>query len=143
MEGEINNGTPATEKKLIQSESKEKDGKDGEEKEKELTEEEKAAKKEKYAKANAKAKEMIKEIFRTYRGQIILGLLGNIVGMAAELLSPLYVGYIIDAIIKRDKDQVNNLVIIWMSITVGSSVINGLQAFILNNLTQKIGYKLR
>lgn len=143
MEGEINNGTPTTEKKLIQSESKEKDGKDGEEKEKELTEEEKAAKKEKYAKANAKAKEMIKEIFRTYRGQIILGLLGNIVGMAAELLSPLYVGYIIDAIIKRDKDQVNNLVIIWMSITVGSSVINGLQAFILNNLTQKIGYKLR
>lgn len=143
MEGEINNGTPATEKKLIQSESKEKDGKDGEEKEKELTEEEKAAKKEKYAKANAKAKEMIKEIFRTYRCQIILGLLGNIVGMAAELLSPLYVGYIIDAIIKRDKDQVNNLVIIWMSITVGSSVINGLQAFILNNLTQKIGYKLR
>lgn len=53
-------------------------------------------------KANAKAKEMIKVIFRTYKCQIMVGLIGNVVGMAAELLSPLYVGYIIDAIIVRD-----------------------------------------
>lgn len=95
------------------------------------------------AKANAKAKEMIKETFTTYRCQIILGLLGNVIGMAAELLSPLYVGYIIDAIILRDKEQVKTLVITWMTITVSSSIINGLQGFILNVVTQKIGHKLR
>lgn len=94
-------------------------------------------------KANAKAMEMIKDIFRTYRCQIIIGLIGNVVGMAAELLSPLYVGYIIDAIIERDMEKVKNLCVIWMAITVSSSFINGLQGFILNWVTHKIGHKLR
>lgn len=95
------------------------------------------------AKANAKAKLMIKDIMRTYRCQLFFGLIGNIGGMAAELVSPLYVGFIIDAILAKKKEEVERLVIIWMTITVTSSIINGLQNFLLNDLTQKIGYKLR
>lgn len=45
--------------------------------------------------------------------------------MTAELVSPLYIGFIIDAILAKKKDEVNRLVIIWMSITVVSSIING------------------
>ena len=56
---------------------------------------------------------------------MILGLVGNIGGMTAELVSPLYIGFIIDAILAKKKDEVNRLVIIWMSITVVSSIING------------------
>ena len=106
----------------------------------ELTEEQKAAKKAKFEKANAKAKEMIKGLFQTYKCQIIVGLLGNIFGMTAELVSPLYVGFIIDAIVEKKMEEIDRLVIIWMSITVASSILNGLQTFLLNDLTQKIGF---
>ena len=86
---------------------------------------------------------MIGEIFREFRCQILIGLCGNIIGMAAELTSPLFIGYIIDAILKKDKEQIESLVKIWIAITVSSSFINGLQSFVMNYLTQKIGRKLR
>lgn len=114
----------------------------GEEK-KEKTEEEKKAEKEKNARSNKKAKEMIKDLFMAYRCQIIIGLVGNVVGMAAELTSPLFIGYIIDAIVAKNKEDINRLVIIWLIITVSSSIVNGLQTFLMNLLTQKIGFKLR
>lgn len=63
--------------------------------------------------------------------------------MTAELVSPLYVGFIIDAIVEKKMEEIDRLVIIWMSITVASSILNGLQTFLLNDLTQKIGFKLR
>ena len=63
--------------------------------------------------------------------------------MTAELVSPLYVGFIIDAIVEKKMEEIDRLVIIWMSITVASSILNGLQTFLLNELTQKIGFKLR
>ena len=106
--------------------SRKGDGKE-DTKEPKLTEEQIAAnKKEKFAKSNAKAKEMIRELFETYKCQIIVGLLGNVIGMTAELVSPLYVGYIIDAIVAKQTDEIDRLVIIWMSITVASRIVNGL-----------------
>ena len=86
---------------------------------------------------------MIGDIFREFRGQILIGLFGNIIGMAAELSSPLFIGLIIDAVLKKDKDEINRLVIIWIVITGSSSIVNGLQSFLLNYLTHKIGRKLR
>ena len=80
---------------------------------------------------------------RTYRCWILSGVLGNIVGMLGELVSPLFIGMIIDAILKKDKDEINLLIKIWIIITVSSSVVNGFVAFMLHSLTQRIGYKLR
>ena len=69
---------------------------------------------------------MIGDIFREFRCQILIGLFGNIIGMAAELSSPLFIGLIIDAVLKKDKDEINRLVIIWIIITGSSSIVNGL-----------------
>lgn len=51
--------------------------------------------------------------------------------MAAELVNPLFVGYIIDAIIAKDRAVIDKYVIIWMGITVTSSFINGVQSVVL------------
>lgn len=41
-----------------------------------------------------------------FKPQIILGLLGNIGGMGADLASPLYVGFIIDAVLEKNADKI-------------------------------------
>lgn len=81
-----------------------KDGKtkDGKKDEKELTEEEKKAKAARFVIANAKAKELLKGLAGQFKGMIAAGVVLNILGMGSELASPLFVGYIIDAIIKQD-----------------------------------------
>lgn len=86
---------------------------------------------------------MIGSLFRTHRSLILIGLLGNIIGMTAELTSPLFIGFIIDAVIAKDKQEIERLVMIWLTITISSSVINGLQSFLMNYLTHKIGNNLR
>lgn len=63
--------------------------------------------------------------------------------MSAELTSPLFIGFIIDAVLAKDQNEINRLVIIWMSITVGSSILNGLQAWLMKLLSAKIGFRMR
>lgn len=63
--------------------------------------------------------------------------------MSAELASPLFIGFIIDAVLAKDQNEINRLVIIWMSITVGSSILNGLQAWLMKLLSAKIGFRMR
>lgn len=86
---------------------------------------------------------MIKGIFRKYRCHIISVISMSIVGMSAELVSPLFVGYIIDAILTKDREMIDRLIIIWMSITVSSSVVNGFQSYLGNLLSHKVGFQLR
>jgi len=78
-----------------------------------------------------------------YSCSIKVGIALNVFSLGSELSSPLFVGYIIDAIIAKNRDEINRLVVIWMCITVVASIIGGIQTYIMQTLAQKIGYKLR
>ena len=67
-----------------------------------MTPEQKEERNKRLAKANIKAKEMIGAIFKKHRYTIICVIAMSIVGMSAELASPLFIGYIIDGIIQKN-----------------------------------------
>ena len=64
-------------------------------------------------------------------------------GMVGEFVTPLFIGYIIDAIIELDYDQVNEYVIIWCCFNVFGSFIQGCQKYLFAMLTERIGYEIR
>jgi ABC-type bacteriocin/lantibiotic exporter with double-glycine peptidase domain len=61
---------------------------------------------------------------------MILGLLFNLLGMVGEFASPLFIGLVIDAIVKEDFDNVTRLTIIWMIINTAGAIFAGIQRYI-------------
>jgi len=87
-----------------------KKGKDGEEEKKELTPEEKAEKAALAKLAKAKAKELLGGYIGKHKSLMIFGLLMNLAGMVGEFVTPLFIGWVIDAIVNSDYDKVNTYV---------------------------------
>jgi len=87
-----------------------KKDKDGEEEKKELTPEEKAEKEARAKAAHAKAKELLKSYVGKHKCLMAFGLLMNLAGMVGEFVTPLFIGWVIDAIVHSDYDKVNTLV---------------------------------
>lgn len=74
--------------------------------EEELTPEQKAEKAAAYERANTKAKQLLGGYIKKHRCLLIVGFLLNLVGMVGEFISPLFIGWVIDAIVKKDWDEV-------------------------------------
>lgn len=96
-------------------------------------------KKEKLRISIAKAKVLLGKYVKKFKCQIFLALLLNILGMAQELASPLFIGYIIDAITDRDFERVKRLTMYWLIITIVGGVFNGIQSFVFFAINQKFG----
>ena len=64
----------------------------------------KAEKKEKDAKASAKAKELLYGYIRRFRVLMFFGFILNILGMVGEFVSPLFIGWVVDAIVVSDQE---------------------------------------
>ena len=101
------------------------------------------AKKKAYEAANKKAKELLGMYISKYKGLMLLGLFLNILGMVGEFISPLFIGWVIDAIVKKDFKEVQNLVVWWLIINSSSAVFAGIQRFVFQLTTEKIGYDIR
>ena len=85
-----------------------------EEKKVELTPEEKAEKAERNRIAQAKAKELLGGYVGRHKTLLGAGLFLNLIALVGEFVTPLFIGKVIDAIVKADYDEVDNLVIWWM-----------------------------
>lgn len=72
-----------------------------------------------------------------------LGLLFNILGMVGEFASPLFIGLVIDAIVNENFDEVKFLTIMWMIINTAGALFAGIQRYIFQMTTEKIGQDLR
>jgi len=100
------------------------------EEKKELTPEEEAAEKaEKAAKlaiASAKAKELLFGYIGQFKGLMIAGFILNILGMVGEFVSPLFIGWVVDAIVATDSAEVRRLIIWWMIFNSAGAFFAGL-----------------
>jgi ABC-type bacteriocin/lantibiotic exporter with double-glycine peptidase domain len=72
-----------------------------------------------------------------------VGLVLNFSGMIGEFANPLFIGWVIDAIVDRDLNRVKELVMYWMIINGVGSILTGIQRFIFELITQKVGQSLR
>jgi ABC-type bacteriocin/lantibiotic exporter with double-glycine peptidase domain len=117
--------------------------KTADEKEKELTPEEKAEKAKKLEIATAKAKEMLYGYIGQFKILMFFGFTLNILGMIGEFVSPLFIGWVIDAIVASDQGQVRNLIMWWMIFNTTGAFFAGLQRYVFQILTEKIGQALR
>ena len=115
----------------------------GAEEKKELTPEEEAAEKaekaEKLAIANAKAKELLFGYIGQFRCLMIAGFVLNILGMVGEFVSPLFIGWVVDAIVAAEPTEVRRLIIWWMIFNTAGAFFAGMQRFVFQMLTEKIG----
>lgn len=91
-----------------------------------MTQEEKDEKERKNKLAQAKAKEILWGYIKKHRCLMSFGILLQFAGMAGEFANPLFIGWVIDAITKKDMDQVTTLVIYWMIINAVASSLSGL-----------------
>ena len=98
---------------MAKADDSKKAGKAEETKE-ELSPEEKAAKAEKNKLAQAKAKELLTGYATRHRTLLGAGLFMNLIALVGEFVTPLFIGKVIDAIVKADYVEVNKLVIWWM-----------------------------
>jgi len=90
------------------------------------TEEEKKAKSEKDEKALAKAKELLFGYVKQYKGLMILGFIFNLLGMVGEYTSPLFIGWVIDAIVRNSLEEVRDLTILWMIVNSCGALFQGI-----------------
>lgn len=74
---------------------------------------------------------------------MILGLFLSFSGMIGEFANPLFIGWVIDAIVDRDMEQVKTYVVWWMTFNSVGAVLTGCQSVIFQIITQKIGQQLR
>jgi ABC-type bacteriocin/lantibiotic exporter with double-glycine peptidase domain len=99
--------------------------KKGESEVKELTPEEKEAKRIADEKASAKAKEILKSYVKKHKWLMFFGFVTNIAGMVGEFVSPLFIGWVVDAVTKRDFAEVRKIIILWMIFnTVSKNILN-------------------
>lgn len=80
---------------------------------------------------------------RKYKCFMISGLALNILGMIGEFAAPLFIGWVIDAITRKAREEVTKLVIQWMIFNVAGAIFAGLNRFIFQILTERIGRDLR
>ena len=73
---------------------------------------------------------------------MILGFVLSIFGMVGEFISPLYIGWVIDAITSSDMAEVKHLILWWMIFNTSGAIFAGLQSFTFQLTTQKIGKNL-
>jgi ATP-binding cassette subfamily B protein len=112
----------------------------------EASKEGKGKEKEKYKRdpeAAKKAKELLGLYVKKHRGLLLVGFVLQIVGMVGEFSSPLFIGLVIDAIREKDMDRVKELVIYWVIINTASAVFSGIQRFVFQLTTERIGMDLR
>lgn len=88
-----------------------------------------AEEKEKLDLASKKAKEILFSYVRKHRCLMILGFILSIFGMVGEFISPLYIGWVIDAITNSDMPAVKNLILWWMIFNTSGAIFAGLQSF--------------
>ena len=92
-----------------------------------MTEEEKQKKDPVYqAKVRQQAKELLTRYLTKFKCLMGLGLLFNLLGMVGEFASPLFIGLVIDAIVKGDFDEVKYLTIMWMVINTAGAFFAGI-----------------
>lgn len=113
---------------------------EGEEEKKELTPAEKKELEEKREAANTKAKALLGKYVGEHKCLMGFGLFMNIAGMVGEFVTPLFIGWVIDAIVEAgeaDKkgipadvhgkwDEVNTLIWQWMVFNAAGSIMQGL-----------------
>jgi ATP-binding cassette subfamily B protein len=80
---------------------------------------------------------------KKYKCLMFLGLLFNLLGLVGEFVTPLFIGLIIDTIVKEDFDEVKKLTIIWTIFNTAGALFAGIQRYIFNITTEKIGQDLR
>jgi len=93
--------------------------------------------------ANEKAKELLMGYIKTFKCLLIIGLAFNLLGMVGEFASPLFIGWVIDAIVDSDFDRVTELIIWWMIINTSGAIFGGFQRYVFQVTTEKIGQALR
>ena len=101
----------------------------GEEKKEQTPEEEAAEKAEKAAKlavANAKAKELLFGYIGQFKCLMIAGFALNILGMVGEFVSPLFIGWVVDAIVAAESAEVRRLIIWWMIFNTAGAFFAGM-----------------
>jgi len=102
----------------------------GAEEKKELTPEEEAAEKaekaEKNAIANAKAKELLFGYIGQFKCLMIAGFVLNILGMVGEFVSPLFIGWVVDAIVASEPAEVRRLIVWWMIFNTAGAFFAGM-----------------
>ena len=96
----------------------------------EETEEQKKQTAEKNAKALAKAKELLFGYVKKYKCLMVIGLIFNLLGMVGEFTSPLFIGWVIDAIVRNSIEDVRDLTIMWMIVNTCGAIFQGAQSFI-------------
>ena len=94
------------------------------EKPKELTPEEKEEKKKRDELSKNKAKEMLLGYVKKFKSLMIWGFVLNLLGMVGEFLSPLFIGWVVDAIVQKDMARVRELIVYFM-------IMNGVSTHVL------------
>jgi len=74
---------------------------------------------------------------------MIFGFFLNILGMIGEFLSPLFIGWVIDAIVNNDLPEVKNIIMWWMITNTLGAIFAGIQRYIFQITTERIGQSLR
>ena len=103
---------------------------DGKEQVKELTPEQKAEKKKKDELSQAKAKELLYGYIKRFKCLMFFGFFLNILGMIGEFVSPLFIGWVVDAIVSSDQEQVRRLIMWWMIVNSAGAAFAGLQKYV-------------
>jgi len=98
----------------------------GAEEKKELTDEEKEEVKVKAEKANKKAKELLFGYIGQFKCLMIAGFALNILGMVGEFVSPLFIGWVVDAIVAAEPAEVRRLIIWWMIFNTAGAFFAGM-----------------
>ena len=86
---------------------------------------------------------MLKGYITRFKWLLVLGFALNILGMMGEFASPLFIGWVIDAIVRGDFPEVQELIIWWMIINTAGAIFGGLQRYVFAVTTEKIGQALR
>lgn len=86
---------------------------------------------------------LLKGIMKKNCGILSLTMLLNIGGMAGELLSPLFIGWVIQAIIAEDYERVNRTIIYWVIISSCGSLASFISSYGYTMIANYTGQQLR
>ena len=76
--------------------------------------------------ANAKAKELLFGYIGQFKCLMIAGFALNILGMVGEFVSPLFIGWVVDAIVAAEPAEVRRLIIWWMIFNTAGAFFAGM-----------------
>ena len=81
---------------------------------------------------------MLRKYIKKYKCILYFGFFLSIFGLTGQLLTPLIIGKVIDAITDKDYDRVNYLVGVFMILQI-TSIFSGLQKYVFSLITEKFG----